>query len=349
MKKHLLLLSALSLAAAAAHAQSSVTVFGILDVNLAYGSGSIANRTQLYRGGQSTPRIGFRGEEDLGGGLKAGFWLEGQVNPDDGTGAPTNTNNQASGNPPALAGGQGLVFARRSTVSLKGNWGEVRLGRDIVPNYNGLVRGDVFGNVGVGSAILYTAIIAGDVKVRASNMFSYLSPNVGGFTVQVSNWRGENASGTPTADDGTGTGLEVVYDKGPLKLSAGWGRTTYATGDVVESSVHAGYNFGVARVVATFSRDSAGSLDANGGEIGVGVPVGQGEAKAEYSYYRKSTGVDGTKFAVGYVYNLSKRTALYATAANISNSGGASYALNSASTGKNESSTGYDLGIRHSF
>ena len=348
MKKHLLILSLAGIAGAAS-AQSSVTIYGTLDATLAYGGGSIANRTQLYRGGLSTPRLGFRGEEDLGGGLKAGFWLEGQINPDDGTGAPTNTNNQASGNPPALAGGQGLVFARRSTVSLMGKWGEVRLGRDIVPANNPVVRGDVFGNVGAGASLLYTAIIAGDVRVRASNMFAYFSPSVGGFSAQVAHWLGENASGAATSDDGTGTGLELVYENGPVKLSAAWDSTTYATGDLVASGVHAAYKFGVARVMATISRDSAGTLNANGTEVGVSVPVGVGEWKAGYSNYRKSIGGVGTKYAIGYVHNLSKRTALYATAASISNSDGASYALNSASTGKNESSTGYDLGIRHSF
>jgi predicted porin len=347
LKKQLLTLSALSLAAIAAQAQSSVTAFGVIDVNLAYGTGSIANRTQLFRGGESTPRLGFRGEEDLGGGMKAGFWL--QVNPDDGTGSPTNTNNQASGNGPALAGGQGLVFARRSTVSLSNSWGEIRLGRDIVPSYWGLVRGDLFGNVGVGSAVLYTGIIAGDVKVRTSNMLSYFTPNIGGFSAEVSHWLGENASGAATSGDGTGSGVDLNYGAGPLKVSASWGRTDYATGDIVQSNLHAAYDFGVARVVATISRDSAGSLKANGTEVGVAVPVGVGLWKAEYSNYRKSVGGVGSKYAFGYVHNLSKRTAVYATVASLSNSNGAAYALNSAITAVNTTSTGYDLGIRHSF
>lgn len=349
MKRQLLTLSALSFAAIAAQAQSSVTAFGILDVNLAYGSGSIANRTQLFRGGESTPRLGFRGVEDLGGGLKAGFWLEGQVNPDDGTGSPTNTNNQPSGNSPALAGGQGLVFARRSTVSLSSNWGEIRLGRDIVPSNWGLPRGDVFGNVGVGAALPYTASISGDVKVRTSNMVSYFTPKISGFSAEVSHWLGENASGTPTAEDGTGTGVDLSYEAGPFKVSTSWGSTAYATGDIVQSNLHLAYNFGVARVVATISRDSAGTLNANGTEVGVAVPLGVGMWKAEYSNYRKSVGGVGSKYAIGYVHSLSKRTAVYATLASLSNSDGAAYALNNASTAKNESSTGYDLGIRHSF
>ena len=344
-RNDLLVLSALSLAATAAHAQSSVTLFGILDATFARGSGSIANQTQLTRGGLSTPRLGFRGEEDLGGGLRAGFWLDAQVNTDDGTSGSTNTNNQASGNGPA----QGLTFSRRSTVSLMGNWGEFRVGRDVVPQYHNLVRGDVFGNVGVGSAILYTAIITGDTRVRASNMFSYLSPKVGGFSAQLSHYLGENASNTPIKNDGTGTGLHLAYEGGALKLGAGWGRTEYAAGDVVQSNLHAGYNFDVARVVATLSRDRAGTLKARGSEIGVIVPMGSGEAKAAYSQYRRNVGGDGNKLALGYVYNLSKRTAVYATAARISNNGGASYALNGGRTAANASSTGYDLGIRHSF
>jgi predicted porin len=345
LKKQCLLLASAMGFAGAASAQSSVTIFGVMDATIAVGRGSLDDRTQLTRGGLATPRLGFRGVEDLGGGLRAGFWLEAQANTDDGSSAATNTNNQASG----TGAGQGLTFSRRSTVSLLGNWGEVRAGRDVVPQYHNLSRGDVFGNVGVGSAILYTAIITGEVRVRASNTISYLSPKFGGFSAQVSHYLGENPSGTATEDDGTGTGVHLAYENGPLQFGAGYGRTEYAAGDVVQSNLFAGYDFRVARVVATISRDKAGTLSARGAEIGVGVPVGVGEAKAEYSFYKISNGREARKLAVGYVHNLSKRTALYVTAARVNNSGGASFALNGARTAANASSTGYDLGIRHSF
>lgn len=115
--------------------ESSVTMFGILTVGLQHGTGSgagAADKTAINSGGDVTSRLGFRGTEGLGGGLTAGFWLEAQINVDNGTGAQTITNNQASGLATSdLAGGQGLTFNRRATVSLAGkSLGEVRLGRD---------------------------------------------------------------------------------------------------------------------------------------------------------------------------------------------------------------------------
>src|SRR3954468_21862805 len=122
------------LAGATAQAQSSVTVFGLLDVSIAhFGADGSGSQTALATDGYQSSRIGFRGVEDLGDGLKAGFWLEAGLAPDDGEGAATNSNNQSSGAGAGVAGRQGITFGRRSTVSLLGNWGEVRLGRDYVP------------------------------------------------------------------------------------------------------------------------------------------------------------------------------------------------------------------------
>src|SRR5687768_6298149 len=128
MKKSLIALAVMA-AAGAASAQSSVTLFGIVDATLAWGRGTVADRFQLTNSGYNSSRLGFRGTEDLGGGMSASFWLEAGVNNDNGTGAATNANNQTL---PALtapaagaalsasgvrAGQQGLTFNRRSTVS----------------------------------------------------------------------------------------------------------------------------------------------------------------------------------------------------------------------------------------
>src|SRR5438045_1534828 len=94
MKSHRLAAGLAVLAASAAQAQSSVTIFGLLDVNYAHFSGQgNGSQTLLGTDGYQSSRIGFRGTEDLGSGLKAGFWLEAAVNPDSGTGGTSNTNN----------------------------------------------------------------------------------------------------------------------------------------------------------------------------------------------------------------------------------------------------------------
>jgi predicted porin len=85
-------------------AQSSVTLFGVVDTDLAIGRGSVADRTQLSNSGNATSRIGFRGVEDLGGGMSASFWLEAGLSTDDGQGNATNSNNQPSGTGAGVAG-----------------------------------------------------------------------------------------------------------------------------------------------------------------------------------------------------------------------------------------------------
>src|SRR5659263_37578 len=135
MKKSLVALAALAVVGAAS-AQSSVTLFGVVDATVAYGTGDSTSKTQLTNSGYNSSRLGFKGVEDLGGGMQAGFWLEAGVMNDNGAGAATNTNNQATGGALAgMNGSQGLTFNRRSTVSLMGGFGEVRLGRDYTPQF----------------------------------------------------------------------------------------------------------------------------------------------------------------------------------------------------------------------
>ncbi len=134
-------------------AQSSVTLFGVVDAAYAVGNGSLTDKTQLRNSGYNSSRLGFRGTEDLGGGMKASFWLEAGVNNDDGTGSASSALNQAQ--TAANVGTQGLTFNRRSTVSLEGKMGEVRLGRDYTPQFWSETAFDPFGTNGVGTNIAF--------------------------------------------------------------------------------------------------------------------------------------------------------------------------------------------------
>ena len=131
MKKSLLALAALTAFAGVASAQSSVTLFGLVDLNVRGVDNGIGTRSTLNQDGLGSSQIGFRGVEDLGGGLKAGFWIEGGMSPD--------------------TGGTGQNWQRRSTVSLMGGFGEIRLGRDYTPTFWNHTVFDPFGTNGVGS------------------------------------------------------------------------------------------------------------------------------------------------------------------------------------------------------
>jgi predicted porin len=343
----LLLSSALALGACGiAHAQP--TIFGVIDTTVTYGAGSISDAKKLQRGGLVTPRLGFRGAEDLGDGLSASFWLEMGLNPDDGSGVPTNTNNQPQGN----TTGQGATFGRRAFVAVTGQWGEIRFGRDYVPQYWNLVYADPFGNVGVGTAVNYSSIITGVVSTRASNQLSYLlPPNKVGVSGQVSHWLGENASGSPTSNDGTGSGVQLSLASSSWSLGAAYGSTSYATGRVTQANILVIYDWKVARLVGGVGRDSSGGVSAKGFSIGGSVPWGASEVRGAVSQYEIDTpgSPKVRKYAIGYVYNLSKRTAIYSTYARVSNNGASAVALNGASSSAGEPSSGVDLGLRHSF
>ena len=370
MKKSLIALAVLA-AAGSAYAQSSVTLFGVVDATLAFGRGSLSNKTQLTNSGYNSSRLGFRGVEDLGGGMSASFWLELGLNNDNGTGFGTNTNNQASGGAAPAAGGQGLTFNRRSTVSLSSGFGEMRLGRDYTPQFWNLTIFDPFGTLGVGSTQTLNSIITGPTAVRASNSIGYfLPPNIGGFYGQAAYYLGENNSNNCTAvgvpvgcsgafsHDGKGYGFRVGYAAGPVNVAGAFSRTQYAAGTVHQNNIGGQYDFGVAKLQAHVSRDRNGAIGTGRGWLIGGLfPIGAGEIRAAYSRYHTDVAgpIDPTtkKFALGYVHNLSKRTALYTTWARVKSSGYAAAAvsptLNGAFGTGGASSTGYDFGIRHAF
>lgn len=349
---------ALAMAAAAgtASAQSSVSLAGIVDTGVTWGRGSVADRFQVTSGNYSTSRFIFRGTEDLGGGQAASFWLEAGFNADDGSGQASNTNNQASGAGPSLGGGQGFTFGRRSTVSVSGRWGEVRLGRDYVPQYWNRSNFDPFTSVGVGQSTIHTLAITGNTSVRASNSVGYLLPsNLGGVYGQVMYHAGENLSSAgATKRDGSGYGVRIGWSGGPVNVAAATGYTRLAAGSVHQSNIGARWDLPLVKVVALYERQSAGARDADGWLIGGFVPVGAGEIRASYSRFHidpPGTGAEplARKLAVGYVHHLSKRTALYGTYARVRNRDGSTLALGGSSTAANQNSSGLDLGVRHSF
>lgn len=350
MKKSLIAISTMG-ACAAAMGQSSVTVFGIVDATVAHGSGSVSNSTQLTSSGNSNSRIGFRGTEDLGSGLSATFWLEAGLNVDTGQGQATNTNNQASG----ASGSGGLTFNRRSTISLAGPWGELRLGRDFDPQFWNISTFDPFGNVGAGGNQVYVSSNTGlkaATTVRASNSIGYFLPSMAQpFYGQAMYYLGENPSGTATEKDGTGYAIRAGYQRGPLNAAIAVSRTQYAAGNVRQNNAGAAWDFGPVKLEGMVSRDNTGAADGKGWLAGAAVPIGVGEARAAYSSYTIETAARPTskKAALGYVYNLSTRTATYVTWARVSNSGNASSALNGAATAPNQPSSGFDVGLRHAF
>lgn len=371
MKKSLIAIAALA-AVGAASAQSSVTLFGIVDVGVAHISNKDGARvTGLSNsGGGAGNRIGFRGVEDLGGGLKAGFWLEAGINTDSGAGA----SNPSTDNLTASTVSGSLQFGRRSTVSLLGNFGEARLGRDYTPAYLSETAFDPFGNNGIGAAAWYQVNLIGQSRLRASNQISYILPSLGGLYGQVSYAIGENASNVGvTKDDGRTVGARIGYANGPFDVALAGNKLTQTlvggqSNDKTHANIAGSFDFGVAKLFALYDLQKAdnapinGETKVTGGLIGVTAPVGPGLIKAAYSVVEtKVTGAglkpESKKFAIGYDYNFSKRTRLYATLARSSNSEGSNLSVGAVGVGgltvpaavANKASNGYEIGLRHTF
>jgi predicted porin len=349
MKKSLVALAALA-AATGAFAQSSVTMFGIVDATFAYGKSDVNKRTSLTNSGLNSSRFGVRGVEDLGGGMNGSFHLEAGINNDNGSLGATTTDNQGT-----ASGGGGLTFNRRSTVSLGGGFGEARLGRDYTPHFWNHTVYDPFGTNGVGTSQLLNSSIGGPTTVRASNSIGYFLPgNLGGAFGQVQYYMGENLSNAANKNDGNGFSARGGYANGPISAAVALGQTKYlaGTGKITTVNFGGSYDLGVAKLSALYDQDKNAltGLKGAGFLFGVNAPVGASEIRAAFSTYKTKPGNAQTnKFAVGGVYNLSKRTAAYTTLAFLSNKNGAAQALNGATGVANKKSTGFDVGLRHSF
>lgn len=358
MKKSLLALAALGMFAGAASAQSSVTLFGIVDAGVARltqksttGSKSV---TGMTNSGLNSSRLGFRGVEDLGGGLRAGFHIEGQLFNDTGTGSSATA---------------GYDFQRRSTVSLMGNFGEVRLGRDYTPTFSNVSAYDPFGTNGVGTSMATSMLnglgIATQGNTRVNNSIGYWLPsNLGGFVGNLIYSLPENTSGTRKANQYFG--FRAGYAAGPLSVTGAYGDNTSAleANDVKYMSVGASYDAGVVKPMGYWAREKAdGGARIDAFLLGVTVPLGQGELRASAARYdikKDAQGLnrrnDWDKYAIGYGYNLSKRTQLYGTYAMVRNKNGQTKLVTNnglAFTGVTplggKNATGLEAGIRHSF
>ena len=385
MKKTLIALAALSAIAGVAQAQSSVTLYGLVDADVgrfttnvvSAGAVKSQSQTKVNPEGLNGNRWGMRGSEDLGGGMKAIFNLESGFTIDDG------------------AQGQGALFGRRANVGLAGDFGTVELGRSSSP-YSGVAAdhtmmgmskfdpSNLNNSIGVADVVaLGAAPVAANAtsakflsrtttwlgyQERVNNSIKYTSPNMSGFTAAVMLGLGEDASATTSASKTVSA--SVKYANGPLLVSAGYqseGASTTAAVAAAPATVptlnntllSATYDFGVAKAGlglnrAVYKNVFAGATpDAaaqNEYSLSVAVPMGATTLSAAYS---ASSGDDlgkSTGFGVQALYALSKRTTLYAGAVSTSAYDKLADAVKlAAPTSDIQRNTTYAAGVRHTF
>lgn len=354
MQKKLIALAVASLVSAPVFAQAQVNIYGIVDAAVDSGNyGGAAGRVQrLTSGGYSTSRLGFKGSEDLGEGMKANFALEIGTLVD--TGALDNANNQ--------------LFQRTATVGLSGsNWGSVNLGRQYSPLYTIQRMNDIFRAVGVGATYALTNV----GQTRVNNSIRYDSPSINGFSAAAMYGLGDTGaagnfqeSAVDPKDLGRHGGLNLRYDNGPVKLGLGWSNqksTAAVAGRAVElkTAVAAGtYDFKIVAINAGWQQSrndvSPRTSDNRVWTLGATVPVfGKDSIKVAYNdlHNKLASNSDAKLISLGYVHPLSRRTTLYGTWAKMTNEGLAAVTLYQAPA---VGAAGYDpsavqVGISHDF
>jgi predicted porin len=356
MKKSLLALAVLGAFAGAASAQSSVTLYGTVDLSGKYvkNDGS-AKRLSMSQDGINSSQLGFRGVEDLGGGLKAGFNLLAGVNPDTGT---TNT-----GAPAVGAAQTSKLFNRRSTVSLFSNAGELRLGRDYNPSFWNQTIYDAFGTNGLGSSLN----IAQDYNgTRNDNSIGYFLPgNLGGFYGQAMVAPGEG--GTELDKPGRYYGGRLGFAAGPFDVAFAYSQEKMTVNSGLDPAgqthdtwnVGGVYDFGFLKLMGYYDHEKSVNNTEDRFHPSLLIPMGQGEVHLGYDYGKLKNDTSGVttkvdQFKATYQYNLSKRTAMYGTAALLKNKDTTSLSVSGGSTitaapTAGGDSKGFEIGVRHFF
>jgi len=316
MKKSLIALATLVAFAGAASAQSSVTIGGFVDLGFGKSTGTTDKGIQ-DGGGAGGSRLNFNAVEDLGGGLKAIAGFEHRLRPDDG----------AQGNPNFWGG--------YSFVGFQGGFGTVRIGRHYTSSFL-QVQNQVDPFAGDTVATLRQASMQiAPAKVRFANGIGY-SGTFSGFGIHADiSEKGKNTNG---ATDNTITkapySFAVTYGAGPLWM----GLSMENPGGVNDKLTNLGARYTIGALTLRGGLAN-GTNNANakvkGYLLGGNYVMGAGNVKFGYATNKVGSTTANKRMAVGYQYNMSKRTFLYTD-----------FVRDSALT---TNKTGYDFGVRHVF
>jgi predicted porin len=349
MKKAVAGLAVLTAISGGAAAQTSVSIYGVMDIGIARrdDSNPAGKTVSMESGQQSGSRLGFKGREDLGGGMAAQFVLESGINLDNGT-----------------TGQGGRLFGRQAWVGLDGNFGGVKLGRQQTVLYTALDKIDPFhiNLAGNSQKVFGYGTYAADPFLRTDNTIAYSTPTLAGLNGTLSYSLGEQA-GDYSAKRSTGLGLS--YANGPLNLQlaylksntvaapAGFGE---AVGDNRALLLGGTYDFGMATAHLGYAENRLGSIGGGKGKdrnllAGVTVPVGAaGSVMASFIRNELTDLADGRsdQYALGYSHKLSKRTNVYTSVSYTRN--GNDVALNTYRGEQlGQSVRLFNVGVRHAF
>jgi predicted porin len=311
MKKSLIALAVLA-ASGAAMAQSSVTMYGVADLSLAKSKGVSAQMSGNGLMNNGTSRLGVRGVEDLGGGLKASFNFEQGINAENGA---TSSN----------------TFERAAWVALSGGFGKLQMGRAVTPSYLGTSAWELTGMSNY-SVVLGQFEAAGAAN-RGNSQFIYSTNNYSGFSGSLGYTLKTDNGGNAKTD------LNLVYANGPLAAALAYNKVKNGDKGL---SLGASYDFGSVKVAGSLQDTDKvlSAIDPRGFTLGATVPFGAFSVTLDVA---RDTEYKDTDVLVEGKYALSKRTFAYAAYYTDGDKKAGSYT--SVPYAKNH----LGLGIRHNF
>lgn len=319
MKRTLIALACL--ASTAAFAQSNVTIYGRLNT-------TVENQKNIDSADSKTvlnnvaSRLGFKGTEDLGGGLKAMFMIEHRFNSDDGKQTDDD------------------FWSGDAFVGLETPYGTVRAGRITSPAYYATADYVSLHNhdTGTSADALYT------YETNNKNTVAYLTPTFGGFSAEIAHSLSEGAADKSTKS----TQVAVNYDAGALHLGAGYSQNQ-DTDSPKQFAVRGLYELGAFTFGGYYQRsknDVDGNRDAIRGSVMYTLGASEFHVNVGWADdWSKADNTAATQYTLGYNYNLSKRTKVYAFYTAVNNDSDADYGTEL--TGKDPRS--FAVGVRHNF
>ena len=278
MKKSLIALAVMA-AAGVASAQSSVTMYGVADLSFADTSAPGVSMSMSGNGvmNNGSSRLGVRGVEDLGGGLKVSFQFEQGINAE--TGAT-----------------DAATFQRAATMGISGGFGTVNLGRRLTPSFFGVAAWELTGTANY-SVVASRFGFGGGGPSRNNSEFSYTTPNMGGFSATLGMiTKGDNAGNSKTD-------ANVIYKGGPLTVGFSYNKVKNASAN---NSIGAKYNFGAFQVAGSIQNPGGA---ARGFTLGAGANLGPVSLVLDIA--RETKVAKTTDYLLEVKYPLSKRTFAY--------------------------------------
>jgi predicted porin len=346
MKKHLIAAGVVAAFAAPAMAQN-VTVYGNIEMGPVSADSGTASTTYIANGVVNSSRLGFKGSEDLGGGLKAFFRLESGLKPETGSlgGSKSTSIIAGNGNTTTVSVGSANFFDRGAEVGLSGAFGTVKIGKFDMPNEGGEISH--FGNVGLAAT---SGIFDNDIEIGSdvAGAYAYTTPTFNGVAFTIAGtFKNQDAAqmSDVTTDDLTSYGLSGTVSGVQFNLATGT-KSVAGGVDTRQSVASVGYAFGNLKVSLTQIDNNMGSAADKKLTIATAaMPIGAGLTAHAMMRKFKIDGDADTQsgYAIGVSKGLSKRTTAYA----------AYMGANATSTGSaidkaTKPSQAY-IGVNHSF